>query len=333
MKQFFGVVVFLMGFTVRAQDVVFSQNFLVPETLSSSFAGSSRGTKMGSLFRSQWRNATIKTNSKFAFVDTWFERYNIGIGLKVLQQKESASNYQFNQINFDYAVSYQLTRTWFFRPSVSVGWADKSYGFQNLLFEDQINFNSGTSGSTTIDPLFLKDRRGYFDFSASLLFNNEDSWFGITAKHVNTPNISLAENGEVPLDIFWSAHGKYYLSFLENISSRFRRYHRVYAISNFMLQGRFNKLDIGAQYVYYNQFSVGLTMSTAPLDIADNSRLITSLSAFTGFKWKRFRFGYSYDVNTSDLIRTGGVHEFSICYNFYVNIRSLARFKCGAVYK
>lgn len=50
-----------------AQDVIFSQAFLVPETLNSSFTGSLRSTKIGSLYRSQWRNGNFKTNSKMLF--------------------------------------------------------------------------------------------------------------------------------------------------------------------------------------------------------------------------------------------------------------------------
>jgi type IX secretion system PorP/SprF family membrane protein len=116
-----------------AQDIIFSQAFLVPETLNSSFTGSIRSTKVGSLFRSQWRGSAFKTNSNFAFFDTWLERYKTGIGISFLNQTESVSSYTFNQVNFNYAMAFQISDTWFFRPSISAGFGIKNYGFQNLL--------------------------------------------------------------------------------------------------------------------------------------------------------------------------------------------------------
>jgi hypothetical protein len=62
--------------------VIFSQAFLVPETLNSSFTGAIRSTKVGAVFRSQWRNSAFKTTCNYAFFDTWFEGYKTGLGVR-----------------------------------------------------------------------------------------------------------------------------------------------------------------------------------------------------------------------------------------------------------
>ena len=64
--------------------------------------------------------------------------------------------------------------------------------------------------------------------------------------------------------------------------------------------------------------------------VPDNSTnyLTSSLSTFIGLRAKGYRFGYSYDINTSQLISSGGVNEFSISYDFDINIRALNRYKC-----
>jgi len=312
-----------------AQDVIFSQAFLVPETLNSSFTGSIRSSKVGSLFRSQWRNSAFKTNSNYAFYDTWFERYKTGIGVSFLNQTETNSSYRFNQINFNYAMSFQLTKTWFFRPSISVGFGMKNYGFQNLLLEDQINVVNNTINTSSLDPTLLASQRNFFDFSSSVLFNNNnDSWIGLTVKHLNRPNISLTDNGNAPLDIFWSAHTKYYLPLLENGRTLLNRQSKLYVLSNFMMQGAFNKLDIGTQYVFRNNFSMGITAGLIPFKNEFTPSLISSINTFVGFRWEGFRFGYSYDFNTTSFINTGNIHEFSISYDFEINIRALNRYKC-----
>ncbi|AUC85313.1 hypothetical protein CW731_08420 [Polaribacter sp. ALD11] len=321
----FLVLASVQGYT---QDVIFSQNFLVPETLNTSFTGAIRSTKVGAVYRSQWRNTAFKTNSNFAFFDTWFEGFKTGIGVSFLNQTESASNYTFNQVNFNYAMAFQISDTWYFRPSISAGFGMKNYGFQNLLLEDQINLNNSTINTATIDPLLLSEQRNFFDFSSSILFNNEDSWIGLTVKHLNKPNISLTENGNVPLDVFWSVHTKYYLPFLENYRTWFTNKSKLYLLSNFMMQGKFNRLDVGTQYVFDDTFSFGVTVATSPIKNNANTSFINSISTFAGVRWQGFRFGYSYDFNTTELLNTGGIHEFSVSYDFDINIRALDRYKC-----
>jgi len=332
MKKILFLLFIISSISAHTQDVIFSQNFLVPETINTSFTGAIRSTKVGAIYKSQWRNAALKTNSNYVFVDTWFEGFKTGVGISFLNQKESASSYTFNQVNLNYAMAFQISDTWYFRPSISIGLGMKNYGFQNILLEDQINLNTSVIITSTIDPILLSEQQNFFDFSSSILFNNENSWFGLTVKHLNKPNISLTENGNVPLDLFWSVHTKYYLSFIENLGTYFANKNKIYVLSNFMMQGNFNRLDIGSQYVYNDQVSIGITGSSSHLNKTDNSSLIHSVSTFLGFKWQGFRYGYSYDFNTTKLSNTGGIHEFSISYDFNINIRKLDRYKCVAFF-
>jgi type IX secretion system PorP/SprF family membrane protein len=317
-----------LGLQMQAQDVLFSQNFLVPETINTSFTGAIRAAKVGSIHRSQWRNTAFKTNSSFVYFDTWFEGFKTGLGVSFLNQTETASNYSFNQINFNYSMAFQLSDTWFFRPSISAGFGMKNYGFQNILLEDQINLNNNIINTSSLDPLLLSTQRNFFDFSSSILFNNDDSWIGLTIKHLNKPNISLTENGNIPLDIFWSVHTKYYLPFLEGTRTWFTSKSKFYVLGNFMMQGNVNRFDVGFQYIFEDQFSLGITAATSPIKTDENSPLINSVSTFAGIRWQGFRFGYSYDFNTTELINTGGIHEFSVSYDFSLNIRALNRYKC-----
>lgn len=329
MKKFILLFLVLLGSKLQAQDVIFSQNFLVPETLNSSFAGAIRTSKLGSVHRSQWRNSVFKTNSSFVYFDTWLEGFKTGIGVSFLNQTESASSYTFNQVNFNYSMAFQLSDTWFFRPSISAGFGMKNYGFQNILLEDQINVNNSQLNTSSIDPLLLKGQRNFFDFSSSILFNNDDSWIGLTLRHLNKPNISLTANGNIPLDIFISLHTKYYLPFLENYNTWFASKSKVYILSNFMMQGNVNRFDVGFQYIFDDRFSFGITAATSPLKNENNNKsFLSSVSSFAGVRWQGFRFGYSYDFNTTELLNTGGIHEFSVAYDFSINIRALNRYKC-----
>ena len=83
----------------------------------------------------------MKTTSNFAFIDSWFEGFKSGLGVSFLNQKESGSSYTFNQVNLNFAMAFEISDTWYFRPSISAGLGTKNYGFQNLLLEDQIDVN------------------------------------------------------------------------------------------------------------------------------------------------------------------------------------------------
>jgi type IX secretion system PorP/SprF family membrane protein len=328
MKKFIILILLVSSLQNYSQDVIFSQNFLVPETISTSFTGAIRSTKTGSVSRSQWRNSALKITSNFAFVDTWFEGFKSGLGVSFLNQKESGSSYTFNQVNLNFAMAFEISDTWYFRPSVSAGLGNKNYGFQNLLLEDQIDLNNNFINTSTIDPILLKAQRSFLDFSTSVLFNNEDSWVGLTLKHLNKPNISLTQNGEVPLDVFLSVHTKYYIPLLENYRTWFASKSKIFVLSNYMQQGAYNRFDLGLQYIFEDQMSFGMMVATIPSKNTEETSTINSISTFAGIRWQGFRFGYSYDINTTELVNTGGIHEFSVSYDFEINIRALDRYKC-----
>ena len=163
-----------------AQDPVFTQFFMIPETMNSGFTGAYESTKAGIIHRVQWPGLDFSVNTQFAHIDNWFEEIKSGLGISVLNHKETQTRYNFTQVNMNYAYEVNITDTWFFRPSISIGVGSKSFGFQNILLEDQINIFSGIISTTSIDPSILEDNVRFFDYSASLLFMNERSWIGAT---------------------------------------------------------------------------------------------------------------------------------------------------------
>jgi len=99
-------------------------------------------------------------------------------------------------------------------------------------------------------------------------------------------------------------------------------------LSNYMQQGSYNRFDLGLQYIFEDQMSFGMMVATIPSKNTEATSTINSISTFAGIRWQGFRFGYSYDINTTALVNTGGIHEFSVSYDFEINIRALDRYKC-----
>ena len=312
---------FILGFAVKvkAQDPIFTQYFMVPETLNPGFTGFLETTKVGVLHRTQWPDLNFRVDTDYGFVNTWLEEMNSGIGVSVMNHREKNTSYNFTQANLSYAYRVQISDSWYFRPAIEIGFGNKSYGFQNVILEDQINIGAGTINPVSMDPTRLNSKVNFFDVSAGMLVNNENSWFGASLKHLNSPNISFTENGNVPLDMFFSANAGHEFRLADYLDVMiFPVDTKVLLTANYMKQGEYNRLDIGGGLVF-NRLFFGVTAATNPLKNTPNSHLVSSVNAYGGLYWDHFKFGYSYDFNVSSIGRTGGVYEISIIYQFDID--------------
>ena len=298
----------------QAQDPIFTQYFMAPQALNPGYTGFMETTHVGLLHRTQWPDADLKINSDYAFINAWSEDMNSGFGLSFLSQRESFTNYNLNQANASYAYKVQLESDWYFIPGIEVGFGTKSYGFQNLILEDQLNIGTGTIDGTSIDPVGVRDKINFFDVSAGMVVHNDNAFVGVALKHLNKPNISFTNIGNIPLDMFLSVNAGYefmvsdYNDFLPNNT-------KLLFTSSFMMQGDYNRLDVGTGLIF-SRFFFGAIAATNPSRNNPNSHLLTSINGFGGLQYEHFKFGYSYDFNVSGIGRTGGIHEFSLTYHF-----------------
>lgn len=305
----------------RAQDPIFTQYFLVPETLNPGFSGFMETTYTGILHREQWPNLDLKINTDYAFVNTWSESINSGMGISILNQRENQTNYNFTEINANYAYKVRISDEWDFRPGIEIGFGLKSFAFQNLLLEDQINIKTGNTNTSSIDPLLRNDKVQFFDISAGMVFNTDDLWIGLSMKHLNRPNISFAEEGNVPLDTFFSLSSGYEFLLANYIDVEFFPYAtKMFLTTNYMQQGNYNRWDIGGSILFEKMF-FGATAVTNPSKNGMNSHLLTSMNFFTGLQYEKLRLGLSYDLNTSNIGSTGGIYELSLTYQFNLDVK------------
>lgn len=315
-KLLFIIISFCIYSKAKAQDPVFTQYFLVPETLNPGFSGFMETTYTGIIHREQWPDLDLKIDTDYAFLNTWNENISSGYGISVLNQRENASKYNFTQINANYAYRVRINDDWYFRPALEVGFGLKSFAFQNLLLEDQINIRTGITNASSIDPLLRNDKITFFDASAGMVFNTDNMWIGLSMKHLNKPNISFSEDGNLPLNTFFSLSTGYEFLLANYIDVQFFPYAtKMFVTSNYMQQGRYNRLDLGASILFEKMF-FGATAVTNPAKNGFNSQLVTSVNLFTGLQYEHLRLGIAYDLNTSKMGKTGGVYELSLTYQF-----------------
>jgi type IX secretion system PorP/SprF family membrane protein len=324
MRSIITVAAAMLAFTAaQAQDPIFTQYFMAPQAINPGFTGYMETTNIGVLHRSQWPDSDLKITTDYAFVNMWIEDANSGLGVSFLNHRESFTDYNFSQFNGSYSYKVQLDDDWVFRPAIEAGFGSKTYGFQNLVLEDQLNIGTGTIDPVTNDPLALNDKVTFIDISAGMLFSNENAWVGVALKHLNKPEISFTQRGNLPLDMFFSLSGGYETMVSDLFDASFLPHNTKWLImGNFMKQAEYNRFDLGTQLIFSQAF-LGVTAATNPSRNANNSHLLTSLNLLGGLQYQHFKFGYSYDINTSGIGRTGGIHEFSLVYQFDLKVKCL----------
>jgi type IX secretion system PorP/SprF family membrane protein len=304
--------------TAWAQDPVFTQFSLVPETLNPGFTGYLDTWHAGALHRSQWPNGDKKIETNYAFVNKSISD-KVSLGLTILNQREVFTTYNYLQINGAFAYKIELNEDWSIRPALEGGYGSKSFNFSNLLLEDQININTGAVNSGSVDPSILNrnDNINFFDLSAGFVMDKEGVWFGAALKHLTRPNISFTANGQVPLDLFLTVHGGYAFDIYSAQTRSFIPVGtKLLLTGNYMRQAQYNRFDVGA-FLQFQTFTFGATTVTNLEGKSSNSHLLTSINPSASVQFgKYFVFGYSYDISTSRLGNTQGVHELSLTWQF-----------------
>jgi type IX secretion system PorP/SprF family membrane protein len=301
---------------VKAQDPIFTQYFLVPESLNPAFTGTLITGYTGLIHRSQWPNENRRIDTEYAFINAPIgpER-NMGLGLTILNQREVFTNYNYVQVNGVYSYNVNLNNDWRLRLGLEAGYGNKNFNFSSLLFEDQINNNDGSINGGSVDPSILNanDKINFLDISSGILLYSEKAWFGASLKHLNKPNIAFTANSNVPLEMFLSIHSGYSLSLDDIQLNLFPDQTNLLLTANYIRQAQYNRLDFGTA-IEFEPLILGVIAATNPEPKSNNSQLFTSVNLFGSIQLDRFVLGYSYDINTSKMGNTRGVHELSLTW-------------------
>jgi type IX secretion system PorP/SprF family membrane protein len=306
--------ILLCAFQANAQDPVFTQFYLVPETLNPAFTGISNTWNAGLVHRRQWPDGNRKMDTQFAFVNTIVSD-EIGVGMTVMNQNEIFTNLNYFKINAAMSYRVNINYDWRLRLGLETGLGRKDFNFGSLLLEDQININTGQINPISIDPGAgnQNNQINFLDLGAGFEFDQEYAWFGMSVKHLNRPNVAFKENANLPLDLFISVHGGYYYDLNDGPANLLPEGSTLLFTANYMRQGQYNRLDLGT-IIDFNRFSIGVIAATNPEGRSDKSHVLTSINPVMSVKFSEFTFGYSYDWNVSNIGRTQGIHELTLVW-------------------
>lgn len=307
-------VIVLLAKQMMAQDMHYSQYYANPLYLNPAFTGAITHQRVAVNHRLQWPELP-KAFANYSFsYDQNAPALNSGFGLLANVDRAGSASLQSASIAFNYSYTVAIQKAWVIKPALSFGYVSRSIDYTKLVFGDQIDF--GIDGAPSQDPTIGQiDSNNFMDIGSGLLAYNKNTWIGLSAFHLNTPNHSLI-SGSSYLPVKWSVHAgmRFQLG-----NPAFKNVKKMSVSPSFIYrsQGSFDQLDLGASF-HYSPVLFGLYYRGLPWEKNDANQLNhDAVVLLFGVKFEQFQFGYSFDSNISRLsTSTGGAHELSLVYHF-----------------
>lgn len=296
---------------VYAQDPGFTQYYAAPLYMNPAFAGTTQQHRAAVNYRNHWASLPNAFVTYALSYDYNIKGSNSNVGLVVSTDRAGTASLRTTNLGAIYSYSIPLNDKIRVMPAIQVGYVSQSIDFSKLVLPDQLQF--GNSGAPSTDP-DLRNTTGvsHFDFSSGFLFYDSKRWLGFSAHHLNRPNQTMID-GESTLPIRYSVHAGWKIPL--NLGPMRRGItSSINPSVNYRQQGRFNQLDIGANY-YYRMLMLGLWYRGIPLQ-QDMPRTVNhdALAVAFGLSMNNLIFAYSYDMTISKLnpAATGGSHEVGL---------------------
>lgn len=293
-------VAILLG-VADAQDPEFSQFYAAPLYLNPGFAGSAGAPRAGLNYRDQWPGINNAYKQYAASYDQNVNALNGGIGLYVMQDAQQVSVFSSLQVGAMYSYNLKIGNTAVIRPAVKVSFLQNSFDNSGLTYKYDANGNP-LSASQSGEPV-LSGKKSAVDFSAGALYFSDLFYGGLVMDHLTQPNVAFGSvSSNLPMKI------------------------TLHAGSVIPVGGRGSKSSLSPNLLYQrqgpaSQLNAGLYYNFGVLVIGGWYRYVfvnpDAFITLVGLKAGKFRIGYSYDLNTSELRSvSGGAHEISLSGEF-----------------
>lgn len=293
-----------------AQDPQFTQFYANKQYLAPSFAGATKQSRVGAIWREQWMGIPGGFRTISASFDHYFANFNSGFGTYMMRDQAGSGRLGFTYLGINYSYDFQINDFIHLRPGINFNYIRYGIDFYKLLFYDQLDPLGGNKPSSGIEVAPDVEAIGAADAAVSGLVYTDKLWLGTTVDHLFRPNQSFYSNkAVVPMKI--SVFGGYQIM---RQGKLLRPSDETLSVAFIYKQQKDKtQLDLG---LYWNKAPMvfGFWYRGIPLV---NSERGDALALLAGLKFQGFSLGYSYDFTISNLINnTQGSHEVSLVYEF-----------------
>jgi len=311
-----------------AQDIHFSQFFNAPLALGPGNIGVFDGDyRVNGIFRQQWRSVTTPYRTFGLGGDAANFKGVNGLGVGAWLFNDRAGDSRLNQFHLSVGASWTeqfgAASEHGITGGVQVGFTSLTLDNGGLSFDSQYN---GFYYDPDLDSgeRFARDGLVHPDLSVGAVYRYQPSAresvrIGFSLFNLTTPDIGFLGEPGVPLDGRSAIH----------VITRFPVSDELdlLPMGQYMKQGKFNELDLGANLRYILLERYGLQRA---VQAGLHFRAADAGYLYAGFDYDDWTFGVSYDINTSDLVpasRNRGAIEFALVRIFKKRPAIPVRFK------
>jgi type IX secretion system PorP/SprF family membrane protein len=302
----------MAGAKLFAQDPQFTQFYNTSVYLNPAFTGLTDKHRFAVNYRNQWPGIKRSYTSYLVAYDCNVSKFNSGIGGFVVQDVIGTSNMvtTIGGLNLSYRVKTGKNSE--ARGGLTAAFGQQKIDNSKLVFNDQLI----TGASVSQDAANINNK-SYLDLGFGAVFKSKNLWAGVSAKHINKPNISMTGGNDV-LPAYYSLHGGYSFIIQKSDTGKGNAIQSLNLVMNYMHQLNNNQLDIGAYY-FYKLVNLGVLYRGLPFGGVNTSLLNhESIAILSGVQVPgiNLKIGYSYDFTISGLSfkNTVGAHEITMIY-------------------
>ncbi len=239
----------------------------------------------------------------FLSYDQKFKVLHGGIGVNLRTDIQGGGGLVDAGADLIYAGHFNLGRNLRLQPAVQLGYAEKYFDPSRYFTGDNIDPYFGFVYTSTEDKEEVHKR--YFDIGTGLVFYSKRMQGGFAAHHLNRPDVSLLTE-PYHLQIKYTAHIGFTIGSMDSIPGDAgpSKHFLVTPGLLYLKQQDSQAIMLGVN-LSYRAFSLGL-----------HYRFGDAMIVSTGFRYKFFSIGYSYDHTTSNLgnMTVAGSHELSMIF-------------------
>lgn len=316
---FIFLMILLVSFAAKSQDIHSSQFWLQPVGLNPAAAGFFDGTfRFGGYNRTQWRSVSkpFQTNGIYADWASKRPAKQDLLGFGVMMDYDQAGDSRYTTIDanmlFSYAHALNYRNNNFLMGGISLGCVQRSWDYTQLSFGEQY-VDGFYDPKSPISETFTESNIWFFDCGLGMQWfyqpaYNEFYQVGFSVYHLNLPEISMLADKEIRLPIKYVFHAVTSLA-MDN------RKKAIIPSAYLAFQKQYREIIFGATYshqlpldakAYLNKIKTGLYF-----------RWNDAIYLTAGMDYRQCVFSISYDFNVSQLRKgshvRGGV-EISASY-------------------
>ncbi len=317
LKKFFVLLIVFFAYEARSQDVHFSQFYNAPQNTNPALTGVFEGDlRIAANHKNQWRTIPVpyRTYSISADGKIPFHLKNDFVCAGILLNNDKSGDGAFitNQagISLAYLKKLNADSTSFLSFGIQPSFVSKNVNLSKLSFDNQ--FSDGNyNGAIASGENFSTTKIQYFDLAAGINYyhkfgKHSSASLGISYSHFQKQNISFLSDNSTVSNPKYLAQASFVLGLSDNFE--------LIPVGLFQTQNNNKELIAGtlARFILESKsdklraFSIGAFLRLRDAFIVDAQ-----------LDYNRFRFGLSYDINTSKLKEASnglGGFELSLIY-------------------